>query len=500
MGAVIFITCLGVAITVVWADRGSGVVAGKQERYEPELFYPPNTADRITILNLLNNRKYSELNEKLASLQAAFEEDVRNEYILADSFDAFEIPDPSIEPFLNEWIDSFPKHFAPHTARALYRYSRGYKYRGTEWASDTSEEQFRQMHGYFVLAKEDIHKALTINPKILSAHLLLINIARTGGSNWESNAAFEAAMRVKPESMILRSAYMHCLTPRWGGNYRAMARFASESDELMNRNPSLVVLRGYIDWDKGRSLASDGNRDEALKSYNRALSFGTSVLFLEYRATTHYNLKMRDEARKDVERMLAIQPQSLGAIALRGTLRAVDNNFREALDDFRMVESIDREDSDLLRWRKVAASELVRKGYDLRKTDPEKAIEIYSQAILMDPGYSRSFYYRAWNYQAGKDFDNALRDLKEAIRLEPGYYSSYELLDSVLTRQKRWDEIIHYWDQFIALEPSNGKAYLERGGAYYQKGDRVAALRDTKKACESGNPDGCQQFQRLGGH
>jgi hypothetical protein len=43
----------------------------------------------------------------------------------------------------------------------------------------------------------------------------------------------------------------------------------------------------------------------------------------------------------------------------------------------------------------------------------------------------------------------------------------------------------------------DGRAYRERGGTYYQKGDLKAALADAGRAAELGDEEGKKQYERL---
>jgi tetratricopeptide (TPR) repeat protein len=460
-------------------------------------FYPSNTADKIEILKLLKDRKYEELNNSLAVLQNDFEKDVRNEYILFDSFDVFNASDSYIERFLEDWLSRSSEQCAPYIARALHWYAKGWNARGQQWASETSERQFRQMDQFFGMAEQDIQAALVINPKALSAHWMRINISNAIGEKEATKDALEKSMSIKPESLILRAAYMNSLLPRWGGSYSEMEQFASQSETFLSQNPSLAILRGYIDWDKGRILEKDDKYDAALAAYTKALTFGEYPLFLADRAETYYDLHKQNLALQDINRALAIRPQYVKAIACRGALNAAAGRFDEAQKDFKLAESIDNEDSELLRWRKHAADVTIKRGYDLAKTNRIKAGEFFNEAIYLNPNYWKSYYYSSWNYLAVNDLENALSKLKDSILLNPHYLDSYLMLDNILARQNRWDEIIPYWDQFIALEPSNARAYLERGGTYYRKGDIPSAVKDAKRACELKNEEACRRYQQL---
>ena len=80
------------------------------------------------------------------------------------------------------------------------------------------------------------------------------------------------------------------------------------------------------------------------------------------------------------------------------------------------------------------------------------------------------------------------RTSSRRFRLDPRHFESYRNVDWLLAQRGDWDGVITHWTRYIELEPLNGQAYLERGGAYHRKGDQRAALADADKACGLGAP------------
>lgn len=111
--------------------------------------------------------------------------------------------------------------------------------------------------------------------------------------------------------------------------------------------------------------------------------------------------------------------------------------------------------------------------------------------------FLRTNYWRGQSYCYLKKLDLALADFKKSIELNPRDYDSYISLDWVLCQSRQWDVIIDYWTKYLALEPKDGRAYRERGGTYYHKGDLRAALADAKQAADLGDEEGKRQYERL---
>ena len=81
--------------------------------------------------------------------------------------------------------------------------------------------------------------------------------------------------------------------------------------------------------------------------------------------------------------------------------------------------------------------------------------------------------------------------------IDPTHLEAHRSADRLLTRQKRWDDILALWDRYIAHRPRDAEAYFERGGAFFHKGRIDAARADAKKACELGKAQACTMVERL---
>jgi tetratricopeptide (TPR) repeat protein len=131
-----------------------------------------------------------------------------------------------------------------------------------------------------------------------------------------------------------------------------------------------------------------------------------------------------------------------------------------------------------------------------RRNDFAAALLEYDKAVELDPAQPDAYYWRGAATARMGQTDRALADLNECIRLDPRRLEAYQYVDSILSARGGWDQIIASWTRLIDLEPENAKAYVERGGAYFHKGDRASAMRDAEKSCTLGNPEGCRVFAK----
>jgi tetratricopeptide (TPR) repeat protein len=460
--------------------------------------YPRVNVDRPQIVDLLKKQQFSRLNVLLDSLGEGYERDFRQEFRLAAGYQSFAINDSSLEQTFSLWVARFPRSHVPLLARATFHEYLGWESRGYGWANETSSGRFEKMEKYFEQAEADVGAALALRPSLVIGYRLLMRIASARGDQAAEAILVRNALTLCSYSLLTRAQYMVDLTPRWGGSYSAMERFAGDAEEFADVNPRLAVLRGYILWDQGRVIEGTGDLKKALGLYTEALTYGPAPSFFSQRASVYLKLKRYDYALADLHSALALtpgDPDLLSDLAQVEYLRGEDGNALEQLRTAYLVDPHGYHVNWVGEW---IAGELVTSAYEhYKRTDYEGALALYNRAVLYDPRYAENYFYRAGCYSALGLHNDALVDARRASELDPHNLAYAKFVDDVLAREKRWDEIIGMWDKFIESNPGNGKAYLERGEANDQKGDLSAALRDARMACKLGEEGGCRQVEML---
>lgn len=154
----------------------------------------------------------------------------------------------------------------------------------------------------------------------------------------------------------------------------------------------------------------------------------------------------------------------------------------------------------------VAATSVVPEGdrldraYDFhRALKWPEAIAAYD-ALLRERGDDAEIlYWRGMAHWKSAHFDEAYRDFRRVIDLDPANLDAHRNADRLLSRQKKWGEILTMWNWYISRQPPNAEAYFERGGTFFHKGDMASARADAAKACELGKVQGCRMVERLKG-
>lgn len=125
------------------------------------------------------------------------------------------------------------------------------------------------------------------------------------------------------------------------------------------------------------------------------------------------------------------------------------------------------------------------------------AIAVYDELLRESERDAELRYWRGMAHWKLDHADQALHDFHRVIELEPTNFEAHRSADRILSRQKRWDEVLEIWDRYIGRVPTNAEAYFERGGTNFHKGNLAAAQADAAKACELGKSEACSLAERL---
>jgi tetratricopeptide (TPR) repeat protein len=455
--------------------------------------YPQKHIDRPALVILLRRMQFQHLTAELQALVTAYNEDFRAENLLAEGFNVFSINDSTLEGIFNAWVTRMPSSYVPYLARAEYLENLGWESRGYGWAKDTPPEQFERMESYFDRAEHDVRSALALQPGLLTGFSLLMRIACARGDQITEQFLSDKASVLCPYSASLRIQHMLNLLPRWGGSYKAMEKFANQSEQFARENPRLKVLRGCIDWDLGRVAEYEAKNEQALDFYSRALTYGRIPVFLKSRASVLRKLKRFPEALSEIRAAIEMDPYNVDLLteyAVTAYHMDADDEVMRALTTAIQLDPMGR---DVLQTKSHIVDDLVAQGFALHKAkDEERAMKFYVRALRYDTENADVYYYRASAYLATGRSMEAMESATRAVTLRPHNLDYYQYLDYILAQRHQWDDRVAIWSRFIAVEPKNGRGYLARSRAYYEKGDFPSALRDAEAACSLGDRDGCE--------
>ena len=111
-----------------------------------------------------------------------------------------------------------------------------------------------------------------------------------------------------------------------------------------------------------------------------------------------------------------------------------------------------------------------------------EAIEIYSQAIELNPHHAFAYNNRGIAYDRNHEVNKALEDYGKAIQLKNDYVEAYYNRGTVYGENGKIDLAIKDYDKAIKLDPRLARAYSHRGNAYQEKNEIDRAIKDHNKA------------------
>lgn len=479
--------------SIIFAADNSDKISRKADPFG----YPIYTIPYSEIRQLLLNRKYNKLNNLLDDYQKKFEKDFRNEYQLYDAYGAFTVSIPAYEKFLNEWIAEFPDSCHPHIAKAFFLDEMGWESRGYKWAKDTTKEQFQTMREYHQQAKRELNKVIQLNPKLICPYAILIDTNKTLSEDEENREIMRRALEIFPYSFMLREVYMNSLEPRWGGSYPEMDAFAEDARRFVKQNPRLALLKGYAYADWAEMCAMNEKYSEAISLSKKALLFGECNNFNYVMAESYHYNEQSALASPWINKAMILEPQSVENLILHAEISYSLGNYANSVRDVTAALNIAHSYSWVKSKQQWITKQFVAKGYKQYQAEKyQEAISSYNYAVKIDPEYAEAYYWRGQAYIRQRKPQPALNDYQRSIALNPRHFESYLSLDWILFQSRQWDAIIKYWSKYIALEPKDGRAYRERGGAYFHKGDLKAAVADAKKAADLGDAEGEKLYMK----
>jgi tetratricopeptide (TPR) repeat protein len=133
---------------------------------------------------------------------------------------------------------------------------------------------------------------------------------------------------------------------------------------------------------------------------------------------------------------------------------------------------------------RVKAESLLNEGVELignpnNKTENTlRAIEKYSNALIIDPTYADAFRRRAMAKESLGNYQDALSDYKAAIDADPSHELSYFNRGDLYVQIGELERAVSDFTSFIEIEPNYSRAYQHRGNSLAKQGNYEAAIKD----------------------
>lgn len=179
----------------------------------------------------------------------------------------------------------------------------------------------------------------------------------------------------------------------------------------------------------------------------------------------------------------AAQNISKGAI-LKNEVLAANNEIKNT--------AVKRTFTEVTEESRKKAIALLAEGHTAyNESDHAKAIELYTQAIQVNPGYDEAYYWRASAKYTQKRYKDAIPDYDKAIELNPNGEEAYYYRALTNYNMEAYSESLPDFDKAIELNPDVASMNFWRADAKYRLEFYEEAIIDYSKSLElSRNNDG----------
>jgi protein O-mannosyl-transferase len=231
-------------------------------------------------------------------------------------------------------------------------------------------------------------------------------------------------------------------------------------------------------WENSYTLWNYVNEKEPgkvpLAYINLAAAYGKEGLF--------------NEAKENLDKALALNPDSYIAFKNRGMAYEKMGQLDKAIDDYSRAIALDSSSQEAYIKRGIVYKEAGRFN---------RAIEDYDQAISLNPNNCDAYFNRGVAEEKLGQLNKAIDDYSKAIGTNPTYYEAYNNIGILYGKAGSFDRAIEYLTEAVLLNKSNPRAYLNRGIMYWRMGSKNFASADLQKACNMGGADACRALQAL---
>lgn len=476
---------------------------------------PAATVRRSEVIELLRTRRFDQLDGLLETSRRAALESPDRELDFEIAIRAFRIGDLGAGAHLDAWVAAKPRSWAARLARARYLTRRAFIARGGGLSDETTAKQFAALQEGLAIAGRDIEAALQLEPRLPEAYVLLIDQASgIKGGQGECRRLADKAFAFAPGNLRIWERLLACNEPRWGGNRAALEAAAGDAQRDARRNPRLLALRGWPDgdlaWSAGIAAqrAREAKNEEArLKSWElaaglwgRALASGPHWSYYAGRSAALLQLKRYDESCADAARALELLPEDPELLLDRASCHHGAGRLGPAIDDLVAARQLDPGEPRLKDQEKRLASSLEKEAMkNYEQGSFAEAVELCLGWARIKPESPAPHFIRGRALWKKGDLLGAREALDRSLALNPDHFDTVRNIDYLLAGQRKFQEILPYWDRFLERHPDHAGAYFERFGTHHHLGDAASANRDLKRACELGHQEACVLSRRGGG-
>ena len=220
--------------------------------------------------NALRDQRYADLDQHLNGLATAYESGQQDDDTVERWFRIFRKESPALEPLHLEWIKRYPNSFAAHMAAAEYYGSVAHAKRGSEYAKDTSETQFKAMADSYEKALSFLDRAENLAKKPILVIASRINIMRSIGDRADVVKLYEKGERFDPRNIRVKAAFISSSSPKWGGSIGDLEKILSSTRASKLPTGTKTFIEYLVVYEFADDVWRDKRYEDAINLYERA--------------------------------------------------------------------------------------------------------------------------------------------------------------------------------------------------------------------------------------
>ena len=251
----------------------------------------------------------------------------------------------------------------------------------------------------------DLQAAIKLKPNAYQAFVNMANAFRKLGDLDQAVAQLDHALRLEPGL-----AHLYRLRARLQLQRNEPERALGDFNQAIERETSNSTYRVDDLVDRGRLLLRGKKHDEALASFNAALTLRPDHLEARrFQAEALFHLGRFAEVVEVFDRYLDAGKPSESVYRGRGLARAELGRYPGAIEDF----------TKALELKPTSAVQAYRGWMHLAVDAPKMALRDFELAIELDPRNGDAYSGRGFVHVSQGRHREAARDAAEAIRLGP---------------------------------------------------------------------------------
>jgi tetratricopeptide (TPR) repeat protein len=189
------------------------------------------------------------------------------------------------------------------------------------------------------------------------------------------------------------------------------------------------------------------------------------------RACAYYDLQIMDEALKDLDQALILNPNNLDFLSLKGSIHLQLRKYQDAISVFDKILEIDFEYKKAYMGRGAAYFDL---GNKINALEDLKKVDISD----VECGFDRILWLRGCSYFDVGNTNEAIKDLSYALTINPEYTEALYSRGLIYQNLGYYQKAIEDYTKLLRIKPEHCLAYNQRSSARSAIQDYQGALED----------------------